>query len=46
MQKLLQQKGTDMSLDDLQFALDKLGLDAMLTQDIESAEQVVSWGLG
>lgn len=36
--------------EDLQFALDKLGLDvilnAMLTQDMESTEQVVFWELG
>lgn len=36
--------------EDLQFALDKLGLDvvlnAMLTQDMESTEQVIFWGLG
>lgn len=31
--------------EDLQLALDKLGLDAMLTQDMESAEQVVFWGI-
>ena len=36
--------------EDLQLALDKLGLDvvlnAMLTQDMESAEQVIFWELG
>lgn len=36
--------------EDLQLALDKLGLDvilnAMLTQDMESTEQVVFWELG
>lgn len=43
---------TDVSAlnEDLQFALDKLGLDvvlnAMLTQDMESTEQVVFWELG
>lgn len=43
---------TDVSAinEDLQFALDKLGLDvvlnAMLTQDMESAGQVVFWELG
>lgn len=36
---------TDVSAinEDLQSVLDKLGLDAMLTQDMESAEQVVFW---
>lgn len=43
---------TDVSTinEDLQFALDKLGLDvvlnAMLTQDMGSTEQVVFWKLG
>lgn len=43
---------TDVSAlnEDLQFALDKLGLDvilnAMLTQDMEFTEQVVFWELG
>lgn len=43
---------TDVSVinEDLQFAVDKLGLDvvlnAMLTQDMGSTEQVVFWGLG
>lgn len=43
---------TDVSAinEDLQIALDKLGLDvtlnAMLTQDMESTEQVVFWELG
>lgn len=36
--------------EDLQLALDKLGLDvilnAMLTQDMESTEQAVFWELG
>lgn len=38
---------TDVSAinEDLQFALDKLGLDAMLAQDMESTEQVVFWEL-
>lgn len=43
---------TDVSAinEDLQSVLDELGLDvilnAMLTQDMESTEQVVFWGLG
>lgn len=32
--------------EDLQVALDGLGLDVMLTQDMESTEQVVFWELG
>lgn len=45
MQTLLQQKGTDMSLDEITTKYQHI-LNAMLTQDMESVEQVIFWELG